>query len=144
MRIALIGYRGSGKTTAGRKLADRLWQPFVDLDETIVKQAGKSIKEIFEQHGEPHYRDLEAAAFREAIKLPECVISLGGGTLDREANRKLLAESDHRVIYFRCDPEELLRRINLDPQSAATRPNLTALNGGIDEIRAHLQQKGRL
>ena len=84
MSIVLIGYRGSGKTTAGRKLADRLWQPFVDVDERIVSGLESPIKEIFEQDGEPHYRDIESGGLEEVIALPPCVIALGGGTLDRE------------------------------------------------------------
>ena len=51
MSVVLIGYRGSGKTTTGRKLADRLWQPFVDTDDLVVQKAGKSIREIFEHYG---------------------------------------------------------------------------------------------
>ncbi len=141
MSVVLIGYRGSGKTTVGRKLADRLWQPFVDVDERIVTAAGKSVKEIFEQDGEPAYRDRESAVLADVIEIPSCVIALGGGTLDREANRALLSRSGHRVIYLRCDPEELLRRVKADPQSAAHRPNLTNLGGDIEEIRAVLDRR---
>ena len=52
MSAILVGYRGSGKTTVGRKLADRLWLKFVDTDELVVAAAGKSIKDIFENDGE--------------------------------------------------------------------------------------------
>lgn len=141
MSIVLIGYRGSGKTTAGRMLAERLALRFVDVDRRIVEWARKSIKEIFEQDGEPFYRDIESAELEKAIALPECVIALGGGTLDREQNRKMLADASHRVFYLRCDENELLRRVQADPQSAAHRPNLTALGGGIEEIRAVLGRR---
>ncbi len=141
MSIVLIGYRGSGKTTAGRKLAERLELCFVDVDRRIVERAGKTIKEIFEQDGEPFYRDIESAVFQEVIALPQCIIALGGGTLDREANRKVLAAAGHRVIYLRCEENELLRRVQADPNSAAHRPNLTALGGGIEEIRAVLARR---
>jgi shikimate kinase len=141
MSTVLIGYRGSGKTTIGRKLADQLWQKFIDVDDLIVERAGKSIKEIFEQDGEPHFREIEAGVVRDVSQLGEHVIGLGGGTLMREENRTVLKEAGHKLIYLRCEPEELLRRIQADPQTSATRPNLTSLGGGIDEIRKVLAER---
>jgi shikimate kinase len=134
MSIVLIGPRGSGKTTIGRKLADRLWQTFVDVDDLIVRRAGKSIKDIFEQDGEPRFREMEADVVRDVAKLADHVIGLGGGTLMREENGKALKDAGHKLIYLRCEPEELHRRIEADPQSKLTRPNLTNLGGGIEEI----------
>src|SRR5437764_13910508 len=118
MSIVLIGYRGSGKSTIGRKLADRLWQTFVDTDELIVRKAGKSIREIFEQHGEPEFRDLEAEVVQEVSALADHVIALGGGAPMREANRELLRAAGHKIVYLRCEPEALLRRIQTDPQTS--------------------------
>src|SRR3989442_1474061 len=106
MSIVLIGSRGSGKTTIGRKLADRLWQTFVDVDDLIVRRAGKSIKDIFEQDGEPRFREIEAEMVRDVAKLADHVIGLGGGTLMREENRQVLKEAGHKLIYLRCEPEE--------------------------------------
>jgi shikimate kinase len=139
MSILLVGYRGSGKSTIGRKLADRLWQTFVDTDEMIVKAAGKSIKAIFEQDGEPKFRDLETVVLQSALKLEEHVISLGGGAVVREANRNLIRESGHKVIYLRCEPTELWKRIQADPDTAANRPNLAG--GGLDEIQKLLEER---
>lgn len=141
MSIVLIGYRGSGKSTIGKRLADRLWQPFIDVDDLIVKKAGKNIKQIFEQDGEPKFRNLEAEAVNEVCKLSEHVIGLGGGTLGREENRKAIRDAGHKVIYLKCEPAELHRRIQADPQSAATRPNLTNLGGGIEEIQKMLAER---
>lgn len=141
MSIVLIGYRGSGKTTIGRKLADRLWQPFIEVDDLIVRKAGKSIKEIFEQDGEPHFRDIETEVVREVSLLEDHVIGIGGGTLGREENRRLFKDAGHKLIYLRCDPQVLLERVQNDPKSAATRPNLTALGGGIEEIKHMLSQR---
>ena len=141
MNVALIGYRGSGKTTVGRKLADRLWQKFYDVDDLIVKNAGQSIREIFEHHGEEHFRDLETAALRQLLQIPDYVLGLGGGTLGREQNRTLLRASARKIFYLRCDPQVLLNRVQNDPNSADTRPNLTTLGGGIDEIRLKLVER---
>jgi shikimate kinase len=141
MSVFLIGYRGCGKTTIGRKLADRLWQSFVDVDERIVTRAGKTIKAIFDEDGEPAFRELEAAVVRDCGQLKDHVIALGGGTLQRKENHQVVTRPGHKVVYLRCDPEVLLARIQSDPQSAATRPNLTILGsggGGLEEIKAML------
>src|ERR1041384_8014026 len=105
MNVALIGYRGCGKTTIGKKLADRLWQKFIDIDELIVQKAGKNIRQIFAEDGEPHYRDIETECLREALQVPEHVLALGGGSLGREENRQMLKAAEAKVIYLRCDPE---------------------------------------
>src|SRR5258706_1675062 len=139
MSIVLIGYRGSGKTTIGQKLADRLWQELIDTDKLIVKKAGKSIKEIFEQDGEPRFRDLEAEVVKEVVQLQEVVISLGGGAVLREENRRAIKDAGHKVIYLKCEPEELHRRIEADAATSLTRPNL--VGGGIEEIEQLLAQR---
>jgi shikimate kinase len=145
MGIILIGYRGSGKTTVGRRLARRIGRPFVDLDDLIVAAAGKSIRQIFADHGEAHFRDLESRALAEAAGFAEHVIAMGGGALGRPENRAAIAASiaaaKHQVIYLRCDPAELLRRIKSDPATAANRPSLTALGGGIDEVRKLAEER---
>lgn len=139
MSILLVGYRGSGKTTIGRKLADRLWQTFVDTDEMVTKSAGKTIKEIFDDGGEARFRDFETASLTDALKLEEHVISLGGGAIVRDLNRKLIRDSGHKVIYLKCDPAELWKRIQNDPTSAESRPNL--VGGGLEEIQTLLTQR---
>jgi shikimate kinase len=140
MSIVLIGYRGSGKTTTGQKLADRLWQELVDTDKLIVKKAGKSIKEIFETEGEMRFRDLESEVLREVLKLQDVVISLGGGAVLREENRQAIKESGHKVIYLKCDPEELHRRIEADAATSLMRPGLTS-SGGLAEIEQLLAER---
>ena len=134
MSTVLIGYRGCGKSTIGQKLADHLWQKFVDTDRMVIQKAGKSIKEIFEQDGVPRFRELETQAVRDVANLQEHVIALGGGAPLVEENRRLIKEAGHRVIHLKCEPEELLKRIQNDPETPALRPHLTALGGGIEEI----------
>jgi shikimate kinase len=141
MSVVLIGYRGSGKTTVGRLLADRLWQQFLDTDDLITNAAGKSIKDIFEKEGEAKFRELETVAVREALTKSEHVIALGGGAVSKEENRDLLKHAGRKVVYLRCDPKVLHQRITSDPATLAMRPNLTELGGGIEEIRALLAQR---
>jgi shikimate kinase len=141
MSIILIGYRGCGKSTIGRKLADRLWRKFVDTDDLIVKKAGKSIKDIFAQDGEEKFRDLEEQVIAEITLLKDHVIALGGGAVLRQSNRDALQGHGHKVIYLKCDPKVLHDRIHADPKTAATRPNLTQLGGGIEEIQKLLEAR---
>ena len=141
MSIALLGYRGSGKSTIGKRLADRLWQPFVDTDELVVRKAGTSIREIFDKQGEAAFRNLESQVVAEASVLAEHVIALGGGAVLREENRKVLKEAGLKLIYLRCEPDELVKRIQADPASADARPDLTELGGGIEEVRKVLAER---
>ena len=140
MSIVLIGYRGSGKTTIGQKLADRLWQDLVDTDKLIVKKTGKSIKEIFEQEGEGRFRDIESEVVREVVKLQDVVISMGGGAVLREENRQAIKDSGHKVIYLKCEPAELHKRIEADAATSLMRPNLTEF-GGVEEIEKVLAER---
>lgn len=141
MSIVLIGYRGSGKSTVGQKLANRLWQDLVDTDQLVVKKAGKSIKEIFEQDGEARFRELESEVVREVAKLQDVVISLGGGAILKEENRAALKESGHKIIYLKCEPEELYRRIQADEATSLMRPSLTGSGGSLEEVEQVLAQR---
>ena len=138
MGIALIGYRGSGKTSVGRRLAERRGFAFVDADAELVRRAGRSIRDIFEQQGEGAFRDLESAVLDDVLKLPAAILSLGGGVILREANRKRLIESGLARVYLRADAQTLHDRIHADPATAANRPALTHLGGGVEEIQTLL------
>lgn len=141
MIVFLLGYRGSGKTTIGRRLADRLWIKFVDTDDLIVQTAGMPIADIFSRHGEKHFRDLEVEAVAEAAARSDHVVALGGGAVLRPENRAILTAGTHKRIYLRCDPHVLLERITADPKSGDNRPHLTEHGGSIEEIKAVLAQR---
>ncbi len=143
MNVILLGYRGSGKTSVGKKLASQLWKQFVDIDaETRKRFGGRTIAEIWAAEGEPAWRDAEAATLREAMAQPDRVIALGGGTIMIAGlAEEVKAAPDCKRIYLRAEPEELHRRIAGDTQSAATRPSLTPHGGGVEEIRAVLAQR---
>ena len=113
MMITLTGFMGSGKTTVGKVLADFLGCPFLDLDELIVKKAGKSIPEIFEQDGEPAFRLLEAKLLRQTVeKYTEntAVLALGGGAILAPASAAILHEKTV-CIYLRATLDTLLQRL---------------------------------
>jgi shikimate kinase len=135
MSIALIGYRGSGKSTVGRLLANRLRWAFADTDKRITSRAGMSIRKIFETRGEVGFRDLETDVVTEVCALNEHVIAFGGGAVLREENRTAMKDAGLKIVYLHCDAEELHKRIHADADTASSRPSLTSLGGGIDEIR---------
>ncbi len=111
--ITLTGFMGSGKTTVGKVLADFLGCPFMDLDDLIVKKAGKSIPEIFAQDGESAFRQLEARLLRQTVeKYTEntVVLALGGGAVTAPASAALLHEKSV-CIYLRATLETLLARL---------------------------------
>jgi shikimate kinase len=113
MMITLTGFMGSGKTTVGKVLADFLGCPFFDLDELIVKKAGKSIPEIFAQDGEAAFRQLEARLLRQMVeKYTEntVVLALGGGAVLNPASAALLHEKTV-CIYLKATLETLLARL---------------------------------
>lgn len=113
MMITLAGFMGSGKTTVGKVLADFLGCPFMDLDDLIVKKAGKSIPEIFAQDGESAFRQLEARLLRQTVeKYTEntVVLALGGGAVTAPASAALLREKTV-CIYLRASLETLLQRL---------------------------------
>lgn len=81
MRIFLIGFMGSGKTTLGKQLSDKLGLPFIDLDDRIEAAAGMKINDIFSKKGEDFFRKLEAVRLREVIQEEEnMILACGGGT----------------------------------------------------------------
>lgn len=131
MKIILIGYRAAGKTTLGKLLSRRLGWPYLDVDRGIEKRSGKTITELFQEKGDTHYRDVESQIVQEMCNEDECVIAFGAGSLMREENQTT-AWTDSLIVYLRAPVEELWRRIEADPGSSDTRPNLS--QGGIEEV----------
>lgn len=140
--IILLGARGCGKTSVGRELACRLGRPFVDTDEQIEARTGRVIRDIFAEDGEPAFRRLETEAIAAATRGQRQVISVGGGAVLSDRNRAMLRAAGV-CIWLTAPAEELCRRIQADPGSAARRPPLTA-RAGLDEVRHLLAERERL
>lgn len=113
--ISLVGMPGSGKSTVGRHLARQLGWRLLDSDHEVEQRIGGSIRGFFEQHGEAAFRDIEQQIIARLCGQSETVLATGGGTVLREANRRVLAAHTH-VVYLRSAPEELFRRMRHDTQ----------------------------
>jgi len=131
--VALVGYRGTGKSTVGRIVAARLGWPFADADREVEARAGRPIRAVFEADGEPAFRDLEAAALADLCTRRPLVLATGGGAVIRAANRAALRAFGF-VAWLRADPATLADRLRRSP---GDRPPLTAA-GLLGEVAAVL------
>jgi shikimate kinase len=111
--IFLIGLMGSGKTTIGKQIAERLKKTFYDSDHEIEKRTGVSIPVIFDIEGEEGFRNRETRMLDELTQKENVVVATGGGAILREANRAYLRDRG-TVIYLRADIDELLKRTRRD------------------------------
>ena len=139
--IFLIGYRGRGKTTVARLLAERLGWRWLDADAVLEERAGRSIRRIFEEDGEAAFRRMEAELLEELARCQRCVIATGGGVVLREDNRQRLRESGC-VVWLDADAATLWRRVQGDAATAERRPNLTV--GGLAEVEQLLRVRAPL
>ncbi|MCO6005819.1 shikimate kinase [Actinoallomurus purpureus] len=117
-KVVVIGPPGSGKTTVGRILAERLGVPFRDTDHDVETTAGKPIGEIFVDDGEERFRALERAAVQEALGTHDGVIALGGGAILDPGTQADLA--GHQVVYLEVGLSDAVKRVGL----ASARPLL--------------------
>ena len=108
--LVLVGFMGSGKTAVGERVAPRLGLPFVDLDEVIVRRAGKSIVAIFRDDGEREFRRLEREAVRSVAAGANQVVAPGGGAVMNDESWRLLLDGN-LVVRLNASPRALLRRI---------------------------------
>lgn len=113
MRIYLIGYMGSGKTTVGRELAAILKIPFVDLDEMIVQEAGMDIVSVFSKKGEKKFRILEEKCLRQTVRHKKAVIATGGGAPCFHNNMEWMNENGI-TVYFQVPEGVLFHRLSHD------------------------------
>jgi shikimate kinase len=120
MRIFLIGYMGSGKSSIGPAVAQELGLRFVDLDKAIEERFGKDITTIFQGEGEAHFRELEQQMLHEWLEQDDYVMATGGGTPCHADNMDRMCDAGI-TIYLKLSTETLYDRLKLD---LANRPLL--------------------
>ena len=108
--VVLVGMMGAGKSTIGRRLSARLRLPFLDADTEIEAAAGMSIPDIFETHGEPHFRDGEARVIARLIDSGPAVLATGGGAFMREETRRRIRDKAIS-IWLKADADIIMRRV---------------------------------
>tara|TARA_X000000368_G_scaffold319801_1_gene257004 strand:- start:611 stop:1114 length:504 start_codon:yes stop_codon:yes gene_type:complete len=109
MKVFLVGPMGTGKSTTGRNLSERVDYDFYDTDKLIEKAEGRKIKDIFEQDGEDYFRQKESEALSETKTLRNVVIATGGGIVEKKENR-LFLEKEDKVIFLDSSPERQYER----------------------------------
>jgi shikimate kinase len=110
--IFLVGFSGSGKSTVGSLLSQKLGCKFVDVDQLIVKKSGKKITEIFDTRGEKDFRKIESTVIRELItrKSRPGVIALGGGAFQNNVNRTLISKNGVSC-WLKCSQSAIYNRL---------------------------------
>ncbi len=111
--IILIGPMGSGKSTIGQLLANRLGRPFHDSDHYIEERTGVDIARIFDIEGEPGFRDRESRALSDLLQLQDIVLATGGGSVLREENRRLLKERGY-IVFLDTSVGQQMERLRHD------------------------------
>ncbi|MFF5937757.1 shikimate kinase [Streptomyces sp. NPDC012508] len=134
--IVLVGPMGSGKSTVGALLAERLDVPYRDTDADIVAAQGREIADIFIEDGEEHFRALEREAVSTAVAEHEGVLALGGGAVLDAGTRELL--SGLPVVYLSMDVEEAVRRVGLNTARPLLAVNPRRQWRELMEARRHL------
>lgn len=137
-KIALIGFMGSGKSSVGRILIEKLGGRLVDTDARIVEKAGTSINDIFEKHGEAYFRNLESEVLKETLESDATVICTGGGIVLRDENRKMLNELS-KVVYLKASAKTVYDRVYNDE----SRPLLKGKKS-VEEIQSMMDSRQEL
>lgn len=136
MNIVLIGYRGTGKSTVGRILAERLGRELISTDAEVVRRAGRPIPDLVQAHGWDHFRDLEAAVCRDLSGRDGLVIDTGGGAILRAENVAAL-KSNGRLYWLTAAVATITARIGGDTQ----RPSLTGRKSFTEEVEEVLAER---
>lgn len=136
MNIVLIGYRGSGKSSVGKLLAERSGRTLMSTDAEVVRRAGQSVPEIVKQHGWDHFRDLESEVCRDLAGKDNLIIDTGGGAILRKDNVDQL-KARGILFWLTAEVPTISRRIGGDTQ----RPSLTGATSFVEEIEEVLRER---
>lgn len=139
--IYLIGLSGTGKTRSGRRVAELLGWPFVEMDGVIEDRAGKSIPRIFEENGETYFRNLEAQILNEVAERGGRIVSTGGGVPVRVENRDTMKASG-LIVRLSASPEVIHQRlVSSAPSRGRTLRPLLGDDAPIEKLRIMLADR---
>jgi shikimate kinase len=140
MRIYLIGFMASGKSTLGKELAEQLGCEFIDMDEEIEKEENLSISKIFEIKGEKFFREKETDFLKQLVQRNNIIIATGGGTPCFNDNMEQIKHSGISV-YLKLKPEEIVLRLNKEETSK--RPLMAKLNENekLEYVKTKLNER---
>lgn len=130
-RLVLTGFMGAGKSTIGRLLAARIGWAFLDVDAHLETRTGATIPQLFQRHGEAHFRRLESSALASALGRTQTVLALGGGAPEELTNRLLIEQTPatftifldapFATLYDRCMLQDIGRPVLANPEAAEAR-----------------------
>ncbi len=136
MNIVLIGYRGTGKSSVAKILAERLKWPLVAMDAEIVKKAGLPVPEIIQKRGWDYFRDVESNICRRVGAKDRTIIDTGGGAVLRKENVDALRQRG-RVFWLTAEVSTIMERI----KHSKERPSLTQKKSYVDEVEDVLKER---
>ena len=143
-RIALLGLRGAGKSTLGKRLAESLGMPFVELDREVEKEAGAPLGEVFAMYGQDAFRRFERRALERVLaQHPQAVIATGGSLVTDPGTYDLLLERC-RCVWLRTAPEEHMNRVIAQGDMRPFKGGNASRSWALDEIRKLLADRDRL
>ncbi|GLI32682.1 shikimate kinase [Desulforhabdus amnigena] len=134
-KIALIGFRATGKSLVGKILAMKTHWPLVDMDKELIASLGQDIDSYVRTYGWESFREAESKLLHALAERERLVVSTGGGVIERTVNREKLKEQFF-VVWLRASPETIHARLLQDPETGANRPPLTHLpmENEIEEV----------
>lgn len=138
--VTLIGYRGTGKSTVARLLAERLAASWVDADAALEERLGCTIAALVRERGEAAFRDAEAEVLAHLLATFHGVLATGGGVVMREANRRLLAERGRPIVWLTAPAAVIRQRLAADPSTTERRPALRG-NDVFAEVEAVVRER---
>lgn len=133
--VFLIGFMGVGKSSIAKILAKELRMELIEMDETIEAEAGMSINEIFAQHGEMYFRDLESALVERIARRGGAIVSCGGGAVLRRENVECMKKSG-KIIFLSATPETIYERVH----HSTKRPLLNG-NMNVEYIKGLMERR---
>lgn len=140
MKIIVIGYRCTGKTSVGKRLSVRLGIPFYDTDELIQGHLGKTVKEIVDEKGWDAFRAAEKAIIKQLPSFADAVIAVGGGAVMEAENREALHDNGF-CVWLTADLKTIVERMKNDKASTAQRPPLS--DEGLERETAEILEARR-